>query len=137
MDQSFCNLWQKIGLMGLTISVKKILATLHQHQKSQPDVFIFSLPRSGSTMLAEVLNTDPSSKLSSEPFSLLKNNRKELLKCFAPSFLSERYVDLSDDQLKAVMDYVKELSAGKRWNSYYWTDILRQISSVQHKSNLV
>jgi hypothetical protein len=104
-------------------SLTKSLAThLHRHKKSEPDVFIFSLPRTGSTLLAEVLNTDPRSKTASESFALNKDNTRVLRKYFSKDFIAERYVDISEANFQKMLHYFILLSEGKTWNSYYWSD---------------
>ncbi len=103
--------------------IKCTLSKFHRHKKSAPDVFIFTLPRSGSTLLAEILNTDPLSKTVSEPFSLEKDNISMLLKYFDKSFLAERYVDIPEKDFKTVLKYLSDLSDGKTRNSFYWTDL--------------
>ncbi|TFH26866.1 MAG: sulfotransferase [Bacteroidia bacterium] len=101
---------------------KSFLINLHRHKKSEPDVFIFSLPRAGSTLLAEVLNTDPHSKMASESLAMNKDNTHVLRKYFEKGFLGERYVDISDENFQGMIKYYADLSAGKTWNSYYWSD---------------
>ena len=114
--------------MLLKNRAKALLSRLHVHKKSQPDIFIFTLPRSGSTLLAEVLNTDVSSKMSSEPFALHNDNRLVLEQYFDKGFLAERYVDLKPKERERLMKYLGDLSQGKTWNSFYWTDFF----SKQH-----
>ena len=104
--------------------IKSFLINLHRHNKSEPDVFIFSLPRAGSTLLSEILNTNPSSKTASESFALNKDNTQVLRKYFEKDFLADRYVDVSEDNFQRIIDYYCDLSEGKNWNSYYWSDFL-------------
>lgn len=108
--------------MRINKLLKSFLVKLHRHKKSEPDVFIFSLPRAGSTLLAEALNTDPHSKMASESFALNKNNTHVLRKYFEKDFLDERYVDISRENFQGIIKYYLDLSAGKTWNSYYWSD---------------
>ena len=108
--------------MRIKNSIKSLLKPLHRHKKSEPDVFIFSLPRAGSTLLTEILNTDPNSKTASEPLALNKDNIQVLLKQFDSDILAERYVDISGDHLHQMFNYFKNLSDGLTWNSYYWSD---------------
>jgi Sulfotransferase family len=118
-------------MMRIKNSAKYFLKTLHRHKKSERDVFIFSLPRTGSTLLAEILNTDPRSKLASESFALNKDNIQVLKNYFDEIFLSDRYVDISDANLQQIFKYYSDLSEGKTWNSYYWSDFF----TSHHKFN--
>jgi len=104
--------------------IKSILLPLHRHQKSAPDVFIFTLPRAGSSLLADVLNTDPQAKMASEPLALHKPNVRLLRKYFRETSLAERYVDISEAQYKQLIGFLTALSEGKTRNSYYWGDLL-------------
>lgn len=108
--------------MRVKNSIKSLLKNLHRHKKSEPDVYIFTLPRAGSTLLTEILNTDPHSKTASESFALNKDNIQVLRKYFDKSFLAERYVDISEDNLQQIIKYYVDLAEGKTWNSYYWSD---------------
>ncbi len=108
---------------------KTVLSKLHNHKKSSPDIFIFTLPRAGSTLLAEILNSNFQSKLASESFALNEDNLVVLKKYFNKDILADRYVDLSNENLKKVIDYYQDLSKGKTWNSYYWSDFFK----VHHK----
>lgn len=108
--------------MSIRSLAKSLTLALHHHKKSEADVFIFSLPRTGSTLLAEVLNTDSFSKTASESFALNKDNIRVLRKYFDEDFLAERYVDISSGDLQHMLQYFKQLSEGKTWNSYYWSD---------------
>ena len=44
--------------MSIKNITKGFLAGFHYHKKQQPDIFIFTLPRAGSTLIAEILNSD-------------------------------------------------------------------------------
>ncbi len=46
-----------------------------------------------------------------------------LQKYFEKDFLAERYVDISEKDLQHLMAYYSDLSEGKTWNSYYWSDL--------------
>jgi hypothetical protein len=108
--------------MSIKSLSKSLALHLHRHKKSEADLFIFSLPRTGSTLLAEVLNTDSRSKTASESFALNKDNTRVLRKYFDKNFLAERYVDISNGNLQQMFNYFNQLSEGKTWNSYYWSD---------------
>ena len=112
--------------MRIRNSIKSLIKNLHRHKKSEPDVYIFTLPRAGSTLLTEILNTDPHSKTASESFALNKDNTRVLGKYFDKEFLAERYVDLSEDNLQQMINYYTDLAEGKTWNSYYWSDLFSQ-----------
>lgn len=115
-----------IRSMALTFagSAKQLLKVFHRHNKSLPDIYIFSLPRSGSTLLAEILNTDPETKTASESFAMNKDNLHLLRKYFKEEFLSERYTDISPNEFQSIISYYTALSEGKTWNAYYWSDLL-------------
>ncbi|MCF8330984.1 MAG: sulfotransferase [Bacteroidales bacterium] len=102
--------------------IKNTLKQFHQHRKKDDDIFIFGLGRSGTTLLAEILNTDRKSKLCSEPFALHSENKKILLKYFEADFLADRYLDLLPNDFYKVISYLHDLSKGKTWNSFYWSD---------------
>lgn len=103
-------------------TIKTALKHFHRHNTLLPDVYIFTLPRTGSTLLAEILNVNSGGKVCSEPFALNKENKKVLKHYFPADFLADRYLDLDNQQLNNVLVYLKELSAGKTWNSFYWSD---------------
>ena len=105
--------------------IKTILSKLHSHHKTEPDIFIFTLPRAGSTLLAEIINSIPNIKLASESFALNKDNIQVLNKYFQQDFISERYVDVSKANLKQVYHYYNDLSNGNNWNGYYWSDFFK------------
>lgn len=108
--------------MSVRTSLKSCLKAFHRHHKSNPDIFIFTLPRTGSTLLAEILNTDPAVKTASESMALNRDNRRVLRNYFDLEFLAERYVDITADELEQLLGYYSDLSEGKTWNSYYWSD---------------
>jgi hypothetical protein len=109
--------------MSLKLVVKSILSKIHSHQKQLPDVIIFTLIRSGSTLLLEILNTDKNRKSVSEPLSLTPDNRKILKKYLNSDTIAERYIDLSSSEQEALFRYFADLSEGKTANSYYWSDL--------------
>lgn len=102
--------------------IKTVLKQFHQHRAVLPDVYIFTLPRTGSTLLAEILNVNSSAKVCSEPFALNSENMNVLKQYFPADFPADRYTDFNKKQLLAVLVYLKELSLGNTWNSYYWSD---------------
>ncbi len=105
--------------------VKSILSKLHTHKKTKSDIYIFTLPRAGSTLLAEILNTDSTYKLASESLALNNDNKEILKNYFQEDFLVERYTDLSSIELERLLNYYSDLSQGKTWNSYYWSDLFK------------
>lgn len=109
--------------MRIRSSIKSLLKHLHRHKKSQADIFIFTLPRAGSTLLAEILNVDPYTKTASEPLALNRDNLQVLRRYFPRDFPKERYVDNSENELDGLYTYFSDLSKGKTWNSYYWSDL--------------
>jgi len=109
--------------MRIRSSIKSLLKLFHRHKKTQSDIFIFTLPRTGSTLLAEILNTDPHTKTASEPMALNRENIRVLHRYFPRDFPGERYVDISENDLRRMYSYFSDLSQGKTWNSYYWSDL--------------
>ncbi len=109
--------------MSISTLTKTLLLKLHRHRKSEPDVFIFTLPRTGSSLLAEILNTDPRAKTASEPFALHINNVRVLGTYVDRNSWAERYVDVSEAHFQQLIGYLEALSDGKTWNSYYWSDL--------------
>lgn len=103
-------------------AIKTALKLFHSHEKVYPDIFIFTLGRSGSTLLAEILNTRRSIKLCSEPFVLQQPNLGVLNSYFPEDFLADRYLDVSNDEFEAILKYLQDLSLGKTWNGFYWSD---------------
>lgn len=122
--------------MRIKNSIKTLLKNLHRHNKTEPDIYIFTLPRAGSTLLAEILNTNSHSKLASESFALDKNNLQVLKKYFNYGFIAERYVDISEIDLQKVIRYYEDLSSGENWNSYYWSDILKPQHNFETKRTI-
>lgn len=116
--------------MRIKNSIKSLMKTLHGHKKLEPDIFIFTLPRAGSTLLAEILNTDPNLKMASESFALNNDNTQVLIEYFDKGFLTDRYVDISEINLEKIFRYYGDLSEGKTWNSYYWSDLLTPYHSL-------
>lgn len=111
--------------------VKSLLKAFHLHSKMKPDIAIITLPRAGSTLLAEVLNVDKESKLSSEPLGLNKGNIRILKKYFNSEDIKERYTDISNEQGKQFQRYFNDLSLGKTWNSFYWSDFFSKYHSFK------
>lgn len=101
---------------------KTLLLLLHRHSKTLPDIYIFSLPRAGTTLLTEILNSDSNSKTASESLAMNKDNIRVLRRYFDEGFLAERYVDISAENLQKMFKYYGDLSDGRSWNSYYWSD---------------
>lgn len=103
-------------------AIKTALKLFHSHNRKFADVFIFALGRSGSTLVAEILNTDRNIKLCSEPFVLQQPNVNVLKSYFPEDFLTDRYLDVSSDEFKTILKYLDDLSLGKTWNGFYWSD---------------
>jgi hypothetical protein len=122
--------------MRIKNAVKSILSLLHRHKKSEADIFIFSLPRAGTTLLTEILNSDSNSKTASESLALNKDNYTVLRKYFEEEFLVERYVDISDSDLEKLYSYYSDLSQGKSWNSYYWSDLFTKNHNFSTKRTI-
>ncbi len=115
--------------MNIKRPVKHLIKGFHTHNKSLPDIYIFSLPRSGSTLLTEVLNSNLKSKTASESLGLNKDNKNILKQYFSEDFISERYVDISPDDFQQILAYYSALSQGKTWNSFYWSDLFTKYHS--------
>lgn len=109
--------------MRIRSSIKSLVKHLHRHRKTQADIFIFTLPRAGSTLLAEILNTNSYTKTASEPLALNCDNSRVLRRYFPKDFPGKRYVDISENNLQRMYRYFEDLSLGKTWNSYYWSDL--------------
>jgi len=121
----------KLLKMSLKTIAKKTLKLLHNHKKYKNDIFIFTLPRAGSTFLAEILNTNKECKTCAEPFALNKDNKEVLKKYLLNETLKERYTDISQNKFKLFLKYLKDLSAGKTWNSFYWSDFFSKDHSFK------
>jgi hypothetical protein len=119
--------------MSVKLFIKTILSKVHSHRKQLPDVIIFTLIRSGSTLLLEILNSDKNRKSVSEPLSLTSDNKKILNKYISSDAVSDRYTDLTDKEKDALFRYFSELSEGKTANSFYWTDLF----SKQHSRKTI
>ncbi|MFC2138063.1 sulfotransferase domain-containing protein [Bacteroidota bacterium] len=111
--------------------IKTFLRPLHRHTKEGKDIYIFTLPRSGSSLLAEIISINPKINFIGEPLLLNKNNKENLLKYFDKSFLKERYVELSDSEQEKMFAYFNDLSNGKTLNSINWSDFF----SSKHNFN--
>lgn len=109
--------------MTLKSSVKKLLKLFHAHKKEGKDIVIVTLPRTGSTLLAEILNVDKGCKVCSEPFGINSQNIKILNKYLSLENIQERYTDVSKSMIESLKLYFNDLSEGKTWNSYYWSDL--------------
>lgn len=117
--------------MNIKKPVKQLLKGFHKHNKSLPDIYIFSLPRSGSTLLAEVLNYNSNVKTASESLALNKDNQSILKHYFSEDSLSERYIDISSEHLQQIIAYFSALSNGRTWNSFYWSDLFTKYHSYK------
>lgn len=102
--------------------IKDFLRSFHSHHKKDKDIFILTLPRSGSTLISEILNTDKQIKTCGEPFGLSNQNKKILSGYFPHSFLRERYSDVTSGEFQMLVEYIEDLSKGKTWNAFYWAD---------------
>ena len=108
--------------MTIKSLTKTVLKYLHSHNKTQKDIILITLPRAGSTIVAEVLNMDPHSKVCSEPLAMNKHNRQVLHKYFETENIQERYTDISQNMFSSMKQFFIDLSEGKTWNSFYWSD---------------
>lgn len=116
--------------------IKRGLKTFHTHKKSKDDIVIVTLPRTGSTLIAEILNVDMESKVCSEPLALNKNNLAVLRKYFDENELSERYTDVSETEIENFKRYFNDLSEGRLWNSFYWSDLFSKYHSFKTKRTI-
>ena len=122
--------------MSIKIVTKKAFKLLHKHIKNKNDIYIFTLPRTGSTLLLEILNTDKNCKAASEPQAMNKHNRTVLEKYFNENFIKERYTDCSSEEQEQLFRYFSDLSAGKTWNSFYWSDFPKKEHSFRTNRTL-
>ena len=111
------NIWLKRKL-------KSVIHQFHFHKKKHKDIYIFTLPRTGSTLLAEILNVSPNIQMISEPFSLDKYNEKILTKNLQNVIPRDRYVDITDYEKNAIFNYLSKLSLRKIPNIQL-TDVLK------------
>ncbi|MCF8011590.1 MAG: sulfotransferase [Clostridiales bacterium] len=96
--------------MDLVILLKKFINIFHFHEKSRKrDIYIFSTPRSGSTWLMELIQTQPKIKVVAEPLinKELINNYHQLSK---PQW---RYIQVNQEDAEKMYDYFTNLSKGK------------------------
>lgn len=122
--------------MSGKLFIKNLLSKLHTHRKRLPDVFIYTLPRSGSTLLLEVLNTDRRYKAVSEPLVINAQNIRILKKYLPKEIIAERYTDLSGAHFENLMHYFNLLSLGKLPTGYYWTDLFEKSHAFRTKGSL-
>ena len=120
----------------LKVILKQLLKYAHIHKKTQPDIFIFTLPRTGSTLLAEILNTTKHSKSVLEPFNMNRQTRPIIAKYIDDKAISERYFQLSNHQLDCIKIYLEDLSAGKLFNAYSWSDINTAYHSFKTENSI-
>jgi len=113
-----------VSLMKIKLLIKKILKTFHYHNRKLKDIYIFTLPRSGSTWLMEIIGSQPKIKIVQEPLSLEQTNKEFLIKYFDRKFLQERYIDLNVSDKRKMRKYFDDLSEGKLLNSFYFGDLL-------------
>lgn len=94
----------------------------------KPHIFLFSTRRSGSTLLRDMIYSQPGFNYIDQPFDLTRNQfnpyRQNL-----PDFSSGQLVQMSDDELKQVENYLNRLLARRyivrsQWRvwskSYHW-----------------
>jgi len=79
---------------------------LNAHKSRQKDVFIFAMPRGGSTWLLELISSQPGFKYINEPFSL---RNKRVRKYFGFSDWDEYYQERNEDK---IINYLKGISNG-------------------------
>ncbi|MFW5996291.1 MAG: sulfotransferase domain-containing protein [Halanaerobiaceae bacterium] len=105
--------------------IKKVLNLLHYHrQGDKKDIFIFSSFRSGSTWLAEIINSEPGVKFPISP------NKIEFLDNIDPYYKKIQprpfYIELSDEEKKVMADYIKKTSQGKIIYAQRYVDLFSQ-----------
>jgi len=103
--------------------LKNTLRLFHRHQSSFKDLYIISLGRAGSTLLAEMLNAQKGVRLVPEPLLNTSVNIKVLEDYFNDEFISDRYLDLDDRDFENLLHYFRDLSQMKTSNSIHWTDL--------------
>ncbi len=109
--------------MYIKYSIKTSLRLFHRHQSVFKDIYIISLGRAGSTLLAEMLNTQKGVRLVPEPLLNTPINIRVLNRYFSKSFISDRYLDLDNQDFEKLLNYFRDLSRMKTSNSINWTDL--------------
>ncbi len=93
-----------------TYPLKTLIKPFHHHKKEKEDIFIFTLGRSGSTLLTDILALAPGMKMVEEPFSLEAHNRPVLQSYLQDAFPRERYIDLEEGEWGQVLGFLFRLS---------------------------
>ncbi len=88
-------------------SLIKQNSNFHSLSASEPNIFIFTMPRSGSTWLMELLVRQPKFKYVSEPFNIRNELVRKYLKI---NSWEELYSDKNEG---LIQDYIEGLSSGK------------------------
>lgn len=117
--------------MRIKTSIKNTLRLLHRHQPTYKDIYIISLGRAGSTLLAEMLNSQRGVRLVTEPLLNTSSNLDALKNYFNSHFISDRYVDLDKTDFEKLLKYFDHLSRMKTSNSIYWTDFGKRSHSFR------
>ena len=87
-------------------SIIKKISNYHRPSDNK-NIFLFTMPRSGSTWLMELLSSQPSIKYCNEPLYLNNALVKKYLKI-------ENWEDLHDEtKLEIIYSYFKKLNTGK------------------------
>lgn len=114
---------------------KKILINLHSHKKEKNDIIIFSLPRSGSTWLMEIINTQPNIRTIQEPLSLEK--KVSILKYLKVEQLRERYqFNYNNNEANLIIEYFNSMSINKSQDFMYWADLFKKSHSFNTNRTL-
>lgn len=102
--------------MNIKNDLKKIIEFIHFHQNNnKKDIFIFSTPRSGTSLLGELIITQPKIKFIAEPLNKNVNNNfyyEYLIKYFQ-SNITNRWIKLSESKKKHMYNYINDLSNSK------------------------
>jgi len=106
------------AMMVMKAYVKRILQSLHVVEKSsQSPIFIASTRRSGSTLLMEMIYSQPKIGFVAQPLELW---RPHLHRSRLPIPEGNRYTTLGDEGERKVSAFLQDISKGRvRWRGQY------------------
>ncbi len=93
-------------------AIKEAIWSLTRHEKGRKgDIFLFSTRRSGSTLLMETIAANRGVSYIDQPFSLYHAKPDQL--SILPIVSDSKYVELSDEDMNRVYDYLSKLLNGE------------------------